>query len=104
MKKCDFSIIIPVINEVDIINNSIEHLYNLQSKRKFEVIVIDGDRNKRTIDTIQNKKVQKYVSPIGRGNQLNKGVKHARGEIVIDIKSKKMIIKDLEKLQEISKM
>jgi rSAM/selenodomain-associated transferase 2 len=78
-----FSVIIPVLNEPLIINQTVEHVYDLGSAFEVEVIVVDGDAEGRTIKEIKNWDVIKSVSPKGRGRQMNRGASLAHGDILL---------------------
>lgn len=78
-----FSVIIPVLNEADIINQSIENVYRTGSGFDIEIIVVDGDVHGSTIDAITNRRALRMTSPKGRGRQMNKGAAAARGEILL---------------------
>ena len=81
--SCKFSIIIPVLNEVDHINSLIEHINKLSSGKDLEIIVVDGSQNKETINAIKNPKVISISSEKGRARQLNAGAAIARGGVLI---------------------
>lgn len=81
--KCIFSIIVPVLNEADQINTTIEHLCNENTEGNCEIIVVDGDRQGSTINAIHNKSVKAITSQKGRGAQMNAGATIAKGEILI---------------------
>ena len=78
-----FSIIIPVLNEPSIINQTVENVYLTGSGFNFEVIVVDGDPAGATISAIRKNDVIKVLSPKGRGIQMNKGASAAKGEILL---------------------
>ena len=78
-----FSIIIPVLNESSIINQTIEHIYGICSGFNVEVIVVDGDPEGGTISSIKKKEVITLLSPVGRGKQMNKGASVACGDILL---------------------
>lgn len=80
------SIIIPVINEQETILNLIADLRN-QSLLEYEIIVVDGDENGSTINTIQNDSVKKIVSKKSRAIQLNTGAKLASFETLLFLHS-----------------
>ena len=82
-KQCIFSIIVPVLNEADQINATIEHLCNQNTEGNCEIIAVDGDQQSSTINALQNKSVKAIISPKGRGRQMNAGATIARGEILI---------------------
>ncbi len=78
-----FSIIIPVLNESSIINHTVEQIYRIGSGFNIEVIVIDSDKEGKTINVLKNREVIKGTSPRGRGKQMNKGASVAKGEILV---------------------
>ena len=78
-----FSVIIPVLNEPLIINQTVEHVCRLSSGFGLEVIVVDGEAEGRTIKEIKNGNVIKSVSPKGRGRQMNRGASLAHGDILL---------------------
>jgi len=81
-----FSIVIPVLNEMERINNLINHLGNIFSDRNFEVIISDGDQNGSTINSIEKSRgnnIIKILSPEGRALQMNRGADIAAGDVII---------------------
>ncbi|RJP80099.1 MAG: glycosyltransferase [Desulfobacteraceae bacterium] len=82
-----FSIIIPVFNEMDQINQVIRHLSVLSAGYDFEIIVVDGNPAGNTIQAIDEigwrMPVKKLLSPKGRGIQMNTGAAHADGKILL---------------------
>jgi len=79
--NCTFSIIIPVLHELKNINLLLEDLQEFEEN--FEIIVVDGNPNRETINIIRNKDIKILVSKVGRGRQMNTGVAGASGEILI---------------------
>jgi rSAM/selenodomain-associated transferase 2 len=55
----------------------------LDSKKSFEIIVVDGDRERDTLKAIQSNRVIKIFSERGRAKQMNAGASIAKGEILI---------------------
>jgi len=78
-----FSIIIPVFYEAKIINTLLDSLDQLKSDESFEIFVVDGSPTQDTLQVISKKNVMKYISPQGRGRQMNEGAAHATGDILI---------------------
>ncbi len=78
-----FSIIIPVLNEAGKINSFIKHLRNENHGSSYEIIVVDGDPQGSTAETIQDKYITAITADKGRGKQMNAGAAIARGEILI---------------------
>lgn len=78
-----FSIVIPVLHEEVNVNPLIERLCRQFPDESFEVIIVDGDPQGSTIKAVQNSDILTTVSKPGRGNQMNKGARLARGEVLI---------------------
>jgi rSAM/selenodomain-associated transferase 2 len=81
--QCKFSIIIPVLNEADLINPLIKHLTAQALIDTAEIIVIDGDENGSTINVIEDKSVICIKCEKGRSRQMNAGASVASGDILI---------------------
>ena len=81
--KSRISIIVPVLNEQSIINELIEHLYDLPYAGGREVIVVDGNQNQNTLAVISRGGVKKIASSRGRGVQMNAGAAEAIGETLL---------------------
>ena len=81
--KYEFSIIIPVLNELDRINTIIEQLRKQNFEIPHEIIVVDGDTQGSTITAIKDRNVTTITSEKGRGRQMNVGAAAACGEILI---------------------
>lgn len=77
------SIIVPVFNESQIINSTIDYLYNLDFAGDFEIIVVDGNPAGTTINTITNADVKKIIGKKGRGSQMNQGAAVANGDVLL---------------------
>ena len=72
--KCVFSIIVPVLNEADQINATIEHLCNENTEGNCEIVVVDGDPGGGTIKKAINHKGYALVDvfqPCVTFNKLN---------------------------------
>lgn len=76
------SIIIPVYNEQDLIRQFISHLIQINDQN-FEIIVVDGDSKKSTINEINQDSVIKISSHKGRATQMNAGEVVATGDILL---------------------
>jgi len=79
----NISVIIPVLNEAEIINQIIEHVCSLNNNTNVEIIVADGDPCGSTIKTVTREKVIRVLSEKGRGRQMNKGAAVATGDILL---------------------
>ena len=85
--KFSFSIIIPVLNESPIINQTVGHVFRISSGFDHEVIVVDGAGDGSTVSSIRSGHVVKIISPAGRGKQMNAGAAVASGEILLFLHS-----------------
>lgn len=81
--KHGISIIIPVLNEVSIIQQAIDHIFSLPHESEVEVIVVDGSPNGETIQAIRNRDVKRLTAARGRSGQMNRGASIASGEILL---------------------
>lgn len=77
------SIIIPVLNEKDRINQFISDFYALTGIDKCEVIVVDGDIDGSTVNAIEDERVIIVTSGRGRGKQMNAGARTAKGSTLL---------------------
>ena len=79
------SIIIPVLNEVDNIEKSINHLLSsVNLENNHEIILVDGGSKDGTIEKLEpllSKKIVLMHSAKGRATQMNFGAKQAKGNI-----------------------
>jgi rSAM/selenodomain-associated transferase 2 len=80
---CEFSIIIPVLDEAECINPLIRHLRKHSAENCYEIIIVDGDPQGGTINVIQDKNVICMTSDKGRAVQMNAGAKAARGKVLL---------------------
>ncbi|NOR24172.1 MAG: glycosyltransferase [Desulforhopalus sp.] len=74
------SIIIPTLNEEDVLNRT---LTQLQHKNNCEVIVVDGGSSDTTWALAQKAGCKIIASPKGRGRQMNLGAAEAKGEVLL---------------------
>lgn len=89
--QCNFSIIIPVLNESDRINALIERLRNQRFESSYEIIVVDGDPQGGTVKAIQSEGVVTIIAEKGRGRQMNVGAVAACGDILIFLHADTML-------------
>jgi rSAM/selenodomain-associated transferase 2 len=78
-----FSIIIPVLQEQDCINDFISDLMQQPGMDRTEIIIIDGDPTGSTLRAVSASTVTKFVSPPGRAVQMNAGAARANGEVLV---------------------
>jgi len=81
------SLIIPALNEAHIINSAIDSIFRQKHGADIEIIVVDGDPSKSTLNAIRDTRVMKISSPPGRGLQMNKGAMAAQGDILLFLHS-----------------
>ncbi len=74
------TIVIPVINEENYIEETILSAQNLE---KVEIIVVDGGSRDKTIDRAVKAGARVIHSPKGRAKQLNCGAREARAETLL---------------------
>lgn len=79
----DFSIIIPVFHESDIINSLIDDIRNTNRNFTIEIIVVDGGEYQDTIKAITDQNVICITSMKGRGIQMNAGARIAQGSVIV---------------------
>jgi len=79
------SVIIPVYGEADRINRTIDDLKTSASQMLWatEIIVVDGDPEKRTLKAINDPAIIKTASPAGRGVQMNHGARAATADLLL---------------------
>lgn len=83
MKRNKISIIIPVLNEADIIQDLLAYLQKNSSKKNIaEIIVVDGGSLDDTVLIAKSKKVKVILSEKGRAKQMNFAAKYAIGSIL----------------------
>jgi rSAM/selenodomain-associated transferase 2 len=81
--KHQFSFIIPVYREGQIINQTIHNIRGLKDSAAADIIVVDGNIEQDTIKEIKFPAVKKITSAQGRGSQMNAGAGEAAGDILI---------------------
>lgn len=81
------SIIIPVLNEKDRVNQFIADIYALAGIDRCEVIVVDGDIDGSTVTAIEDERVIFVTSDRGRGKQMNAGARTAKGSTLLFLHS-----------------
>jgi rSAM/selenodomain-associated transferase 2 len=77
-----FSIIMPVLNEEDILEQQLNHLVRQCSHSESELLIVDGGSTDRTIEIAQSFGIV-ISSPRGRATQLNAGAAVATGEVLL---------------------
>jgi len=78
------SVIMPVLNEGERIQKTLDHLAEIAEQIPYEVIVVDGDRAGSTLQYLpSDRPVRGITAARGRGLQMNAGAAIARGEILL---------------------
>lgn len=73
------SIIIPVFNEEKTLNDCLSKVFS--QKGDYEVIIVDGGSTDQTLEQARTWSKAKVFSAVkGRGSQMNKGAKAAKGD------------------------
>jgi rSAM/selenodomain-associated transferase 2 len=81
--KPSISVIIPVLNEAQGINDFITHIRSQAAVDAVEIIVVDGDPAGSTIRAISHPGIITAVAEKGRGSQMNCGAIRATGLILL---------------------
>ncbi|QGY40174.1 glycosyltransferase [Pseudodesulfovibrio cashew] len=77
------SVIIPVYNEAEIINDAIQRVRRAATKEPVEIVVADGGPGHDTLAAVRDPDVIKVACPPGRGIQLNAGADRAGGDTLL---------------------
>lgn len=77
------SVIIPVYNEMETINDTLSHVREIAGDEEIEIIVSDGGPGQTTLNAITQPDIVAVDSPPGRGRQMNAGAALAQGEILL---------------------
>jgi len=81
------SFVIPTLNEGKNMSRILSELITESKKRKlnYEIIVVDGYSNDKTVEIAKKYNVKIIYDGIGKGSALRRGIKEAKGDIVITI-------------------
>ena len=74
------SIVIPVVNEIDVIARSVERAWSAGAD---EVIVVDGGSTDGTLAKLATLDCKSVQSKAGRAIQMNKGAEYSTGEVLV---------------------
>lgn len=81
------SIVIPTLNEVDIIRSTISHtIQQSYQPEEIEIIVVDAGSIDGTLESIKNERAQKFSKPeyaLKKYESLNFGIEQCIGEVVL---------------------
>jgi len=95
------SIIIPALNEADIIESTLIQLQDLRACHH-EVIVVDGGSHDNTIELATPLTDKIIQAGEGRARQMNAGVSQATGDVYWFLHSDTIIPRDADKLIQLS--
>jgi len=92
------SIIIPVLNETERINELISHIRTVDRGGLIEIVIVDGDQSGSTISAVRDKNVRTLVAEKGRARQMNSGAAVARGGILLFLHADTLLPADAVRL------
>lgn len=96
--KHKISVIIPVLDEVSTINESLKNILGAPCDEDFEVIVVDGTPHGETIQAIHDRRTRTAIAERGRSTQMNTGALLAKGETLLFLHADTMLPKDAMRL------
>jgi rSAM/selenodomain-associated transferase 2 len=79
----DISIIIPTLNEEQVLGKTLCRLQNAKNSANCELIIVDGGSSDATLSIAQKAGCKTISSPRGRGRQMNSGAAAAMGEVLL---------------------
>src|SRR5262249_25677603 len=91
------SIIVPVLDEADLIAEALATLAPLRA-RGAEVIVVDGGSRDRTMELARPHADQVIAAPRGRATQMNAGAAGARGDVLLFLHADTRLPADADQL------
>jgi len=86
MKKTKVSIVIPTLNEeknIPIILKEIKNFFKQRRDYSYEIIVVDGYSKDKTVEIAKKFGCRIVYDNLGKGSAILKGMKIAKGEIII---------------------
>src|SRR5437762_12999876 len=77
-----FSIIMPVLNEAEVLEGQLVHLTRQCTGHAYELLIVDGGSTDETVAIAQH---YGHVihAPRGRAKQMNAGAEEARGNVLL---------------------
>lgn len=89
------SVIIPVLNEVKTIEQTLQHI---QPHTPVEIIVVDGGSQDGTLERVQALGIKGILAPRGRAHQMNAGAAIASGEVLLFLHADTRLPQDFDRL------
>lgn len=79
------SVVIPALNEGKNIGRVITEVKRILEGRKYEIIVVDGRSKDDTVEIARKLGAHVIYDSVGKGSALVKGLKAAKGEVVVSM-------------------
>lgn len=77
------SVIVPVLHETAVIEQTCAHLLAACGGRNAEIIIVDGDPRGSTINRVDSQQIRTLTASRGRAAQMNAGASAARGRLLL---------------------
>ena len=91
------SIIIPTLNEAEVIEHCLNDLQELKNAGN-EIIVVDGRSKDNTVDLARPLSSQLIVSEPARSTQMNIGARHAKGKFLLFLHADTTLPENIDQL------
>ncbi len=85
MPKPYVSIVIPTLNEEENIGYVLEGIRRVLRGIKYEIVIVDGHSNDNTVKIAKKYGAKIMYDDVGKGSALIRGLKAAKGEILISM-------------------
>ena len=96
----DFSIIVPVYNEIQLVNRCLRMVRDMAANHRYEILVVDGHPEATTLEVVTDRDCFRLKSPKGRAHQMNRGAQAAKGRILVFLHvDSKLPVGALDKIQ-----
>jgi glycosyltransferase involved in cell wall biosynthesis len=85
MRKPYVSVVIPTLNEEKNIGSLLRQVSPMLKGYEYEVIVVDGHSKDRTVEIARSMGAKIIYDDLGKGSALAKGIRAARGRIIVSM-------------------
>ena len=85
MKKTHISIIIPTLNEGENIGGLLRQVHSILKGDPYETVVVDGHSHDKTVEIAKSMGARIIYDERGKGSALIKGIKAAKGDVIISM-------------------